>query len=339
MRAAFVTDVEHVEIREIDRPKIGDTEVLIKAHTVGICGSDLHLFRGTHPFRKAPAILGHEIAGEIVEIGSKVTKYSIGDRVTVEPQVGCGRCEMCRAGRVNLCAAKKVPGTPQWIGAFAEYFNAEERVVYKLADSVPFELGTLAEPLAVAIHAVNRAETKRGSLAILGAGTIGQLILAVAQRRGSGPIFVSDTAPFNRSFALKHGAAAALDPMSDDVAAEIKHATGGVGADLCIVAAGADDILDTACGCVRRGGEVGLVSMITKKIPFYCYSAVFNELRMYGAMTYETRDLAEAVEMINGGADLGSYVTHIMDGLDETQRGLDILSQKKEDVVKIVIRV
>lgn len=143
MKAAFVTDVETVEVKEIERPVISDTEVLIRAKTVGVCGSDLHLFRGTHPFRHAPAILGHEIAGEVVETGSAVTKFKVGDRVTVEPQVGCGTCEMCRRGFVSLCADKKVPGTTKWIGAFSEYFNAEERITYPLSDEISYETGRL----------------------------------------------------------------------------------------------------------------------------------------------------------------------------------------------------
>lgn len=339
MKAAFVTDIEKVEIREIDKPVITDTEVLIKAKTVGVCGSDLHLFRGTHPFRHAPAILGHEIAGEVVEVGSKVTKFKPGDRVTVEPQVGCGTCEMCAKGYVNLCGSKKVPGTPKWIGAFAEYFNAEEHTVYKLADSVSYETGTLTEPLAVAVHTVDHAATKSGSMVILGAGTIGQLVLAVAKARGFDPVIVSDTAPFNREFSLKHGAAGAFDPLHDDIPAKVKELTGGKGADICIVAAGADNILDQACDCVHKCGEIGIVAMITKKIPFYSYATVFNELSIYGAMTYEPKDFAAAMELINGGLAIGDFVTQVMEGIEDTQRGLDILSQKKEDVVKVLIRI
>ncbi|MDR1934722.1 MAG: alcohol dehydrogenase catalytic domain-containing protein, partial [Candidatus Accumulibacter sp.] len=104
MKAALVTDVEKVSIAEIERPLIKDDEVLIKVRTVGVCGSDLHLFRGTHAFRKPPAILGHEIAGDVVEIGKNVQGIKAGDRVTVEPQYGCGECGFCRDGLVNLCA-------------------------------------------------------------------------------------------------------------------------------------------------------------------------------------------------------------------------------------------
>ena len=339
MKAAFVTGIETVEVKEIEKPVISDTEVLIKTKTVGVCGSDLHLFRGTHPFRHAPAILGHEIAGEVVEVGKDVTKIKAGDRVTVEPQVGCGECEMCKRGCVSLCPGKKVPGTPKWIGAFSEYFNAEEKIVYKLADKTSYEMGTLAEPLAVAVHTVNHARTKEGALVILGAGTIGQLILAVAKRKGYSPIIVTDTAAFNREFALKHGADAAFDPITEDVPARVKEMTGGRGADLVIVAAGADNILDQACECLHKCGEMGIVAMITKKIPFYCYAIVFNEIDVYGAMCYEPKDFAEAMDLINTDLDLKDYVTQIMEGIEKTQEGLDILSQKKEDVVKVLIRI
>lgn len=339
MKAAFVTDLEKVEIKEIKKPVFSDDEVLIRTKTVGVCGSDLHLFRGTHPFRHAPAILGHEIAGVITEIGKNVTRFKIGDRVTVEPQVGCGHCEMCRRGLISLCPNKKVPGTEAWLGSFCEYFNANEKTVYKLADTVSCELGTLTEPLAVAVHAVNHASVRSGSLVILGGGTIGQLTLAVAKLRGYSPIIVTDTASFNRSFALKQGAFAALDPLTEDIPARVKELTKGKGADLALIAAGADDILDQACQCVGKCGEIGIISMITKKVPFYPYAVVFSELKLYGAMCYESRDFAEAMELINGGLNLSGFITHEMNGIDKTQEGLAILSQKKEDVIKVIIKI
>ncbi len=339
MKAVYVVGTEKTEVREIEKPIIKSDEVLIKAKTVGVCGSDLHLFKGTHPFRHAPAILGHEIAGDVVEVGSDVTKFKVGDRVTVEPQVGCHHCEMCDKGYISLCKDKAVPGTPKWIGTFAEYFNAKEDIVYKLNDNVSYAVGSLTEPLAVAVHVVNHAQTKSGDLVILGGGTIGQLVLAVAKQKGYKKIILTDIAPFNREFALKHGADVVLDPLTQDVPAEVKAATGGRGADLAIVAAGAPNILDQACECLHKCGELGLVAMITKKFPFYSYAIVFNELKMYGAMCYEPKDFKEAMDMINGGLDLSDYVTQQMHGLEETQKGLDILNQKKENVVKVVVNV
>lgn len=337
MKAAVVTGTKCVNVQDVEVPSIKDDEVLIKVKTVGVCGSDLHLFQGTHAFRKPPAVLGHEIAGEIVKVGKDVTKFKIGDRVTVEPQIGCGKCEFCKAGRVNLCPDKAAPGTPKWIGTFVEYFNAPEKTLYKLGDNVSYEEGTLIEPLAVAVHALSRATVKtRDSIVILGSGTIGLLSLVVAREMGFKTIICTDTAPFNREMALKEGATAALDPLSEDVVAKVKELTGGRGADLALVCAGASNILDQASQCVRKCGEVGIIAMITKDIPFYCYTMVFNEQTMYGAMTYETRDFVKAAEMVNGGLNLKNFVTQRMP-LAQTQEALDTLLQKKEHVVKVIV--
>lgn len=339
MKAAMVTATERVSIQDVEEPIIKDDEVLIKVRTAGVCGSDLHLFQGTHAFRKPPAVLGHEVAGDIVKVGKNVSKFKVGDRVTVEPHLGCGACEFCRQDLVNICLHKSAPGTPSWTGTFVEYFNAPEKTLYKLADNVSYEVGTLIEPLAVAVHALERATVRsRDSIVILGVGTIGLLSLVVAREMGFKTIICTDTAPFNREMALKSGAAAALDPLVDDVEAKVKELTGGRGADLALVCAGADGILSQASACVRKRGEIGLVAMITRKIPFYCYGMVFNEQTMYGAMTYETRDFVKAAAMVNGGLDLSAFVTQKLP-LEKTQEALDILSQKKEHVVKVIVTV
>ena len=339
MKAALVTDVHKVSIQEIDRPVVKDDEVLIKVKTVGVCGSDLHLFRGTHAFRKPPAILGHEIAGDVVEIGKSVKTVSIGDRVTVEPQYGCGDCEFCRQGLVNLCNSKVVPGTAKWIGVFVQYFNAPEKTIHKLNDAVSYKMGTMIEPLAVAVRALRRATVKeKDCLVILGSGTIGLLCLVVAKQMGYKNVVCTDTAEFNLAMALKHGATLAINPLEGDVVAAVKKLTGGKGADLALIAAGANNIVDQASACVRKRGEIGVVAMITEKIPFYSYQIVFNEQTMYGAMTYETKDFKEAAEMVNNGLDLNDFVTQTMD-LEHTQQGLDVLSQKKDGVVKVMIEL
>ena len=339
MKAALVTDVHKVSIQEIDRPVVKDDEVLIKVKTVGVCGSDLHLFRGTHAFRKPPAILGHEIAGDVVEIGKNVKTVSIGDRVTVEPQYGCGDCEFCRQGLVNLCNSKVVPGTAKWIGVFVQYFNAPEKTIYQLNDAVSYKMGTMIEPLAVAVRALRRATVKeKDCLVILGSGTIGLLCLVVAKQMGYKNVVCTDTAEFNLAMALKHGATLAINPLEGDVVAAVKKLTVGKGADLALIAAGANNIVDQASACVRKHGEIGIVAMITEKIPFYSYQIVFNEQTMYGAMTYETKDFKEAAEMVNNGLDLDDFITQTMD-LEHTQQGLDVLSQKKDNVVKVMIEL
>jgi L-iditol 2-dehydrogenase len=339
MKAAFVVGVGKVEIRNIDLPKIKNDEVLIKVKTVGVCGSDLQLFRGTHPFRKPPAILGHEIAGDIIEVGDRVTDLKVGDRVTVEPHQGCGECELCKQGHVNLCLDKKVPGTPVWNGTFVEYFNSPAQVVHKISDNVSYEMGTLIEPLAVAVHTVNRITVEeKETLVILGSGTVGLLTLVVARENGYKNIICTDTQDFNLEMALKQGAKLVFNPLKDDVVAKVREFTGGRGADVALIAADAKNIIDQASSMVRKSGEVGMVSMITQKVPVYPYNFVFNELRSFGAMTYETKDFLKATEMINNGLDLTDFVTQKISFAD-AQQALNILSEKKENVVKVIVEV
>jgi len=339
MKAAYVVEAGKVEVREIDVPKVADEDVLIKVETAGVCGSDLHLFRGTHAFRKPPAILGHEVAGEIVEIGKDVVKFKVGDRVTVEPHVGCGECEFCEQDLVNLCTNKKAPGTPSWIGTFVEYFNAPEKAVYKLNDNVSYEIGTLAEPLAVAIHAIDRITVKeKDTMVILGSGTVGLLALVAAREAGYKNIICTDTQQFNLDMALKQGAKLALNPLKDDVVAKVREFTNGRGVDVALVAADSKVIVDQASSMVRKRGEVGIVAMITEQIPVNTYNFVFNELSLFGAMTYETKDFAKATEMINNGLDLTDFITQRVN-LDDSQTGLDILNEKKENVVKVIVEI
>ena len=339
MKAAVVVDLKKVEIQDIPAPVPADNEVLIKVQTAGICGSDLHLFNGTHAFRKPPVVLGHEMAGEIVQVGKDVTGWKVGDRVTVEPQEGCGECPMCQQGLINICDHIKVPGTGTWGGTFAEYFNAPADKLYKLDDKVPYELGTLIEPFAVAVHTVARASVKeRDCCVILGAGTIGMLCLVAAREAGFKKIICTDTAPFNREMAVREGAVAAFDPIHEDVEAKVMELTEGVGADLTLVAAGAPNILDQASACTKKRGEIGVVAAITRPIPYTAYSLSHREQTMYGVWTYESEDFKHAADLINGGLDLSSFVTQVLP-LEQTQHGLEMLNAKTDPIIKILVRV
>ena len=339
MKAAFVVDKNKVEIREIDKPTITPDEVLIRVRTVGVCGSDLHLYNGSHAFRRPPAILGHELSGEIAEVGTNVKNFKIGDRVTANPVISCGECPQCKLGLTGVCANKRVPGTPAWIGTFTEYFPIPAYLVYKLKDGVDLAQATLAEPMAVAEHILERVITQpRESLAILGCGSIGLLTLFLAKRRGYKKIICTDTVPASRDLAMKIGADAAIDPTEDGFYQKVWDMTGGQGVDVTVVAAGAPNILDQGSQITRKGGDVVLVSMITKIIPFDSYSYVFKEQRLIGAMVYTTRDFDAAVDIVNTGVDLSAFVTHRFP-LEQTQEAMETLRQKNEGVVKVIVDV
>lgn len=339
MKAAYVTGVKQTEIRDIPTPELKKGEVLIKVKTVGVCGSDLHLFLGVHAFRKPPVILGHEIAGEICALGEGTTKFKIGDRVTVKPAIACGTCPVCQNGLENLCLNNRAPGTKDWIGTFAEYFPAPESIVYPVADEIDYATATLAEPLAVAVHIMNRPKkVRKDSIAIIGCGTIGLLAMFLAKRAGYEKIICVDPAEYNREVALKLGACCGINPLTANTVDLVNQITDGQGVDLCIVAAGAPGILNQASELTRKGGEVVLVAMITKPQEVNSYSFVNKEQTLYGAQIYTSADFEEALSIINSGTDMSAFITQNLP-LEDVQHAMELLSEKKENVVKIILNL
>jgi L-iditol 2-dehydrogenase len=176
MKAVYVEAPYKVVVKDVAEPELRDHDVLIKVKMTGICGSDIHTYKGLHPFRKPPVIIGHEVSGEVVRTGKAVQRIKPGDKVTVEPQAGCGSCEYCLTGHSNYCENRSAPGVKGWYGTMAEYFAAPEHCVFVLPDIVDLEQGVLAEPLAVGIHAARKSNIQLGDkVAILGAGPIGLL--------------------------------------------------------------------------------------------------------------------------------------------------------------------
>lgn len=191
-----------IAVKQVDIPVPGDYEALVKVHCIGVCGSDIHYYEHGQIGRyivKEPIVLGHELAGEIVEIGKAVTHLAPGDRVAVEPGVTCGRCEYCKSGRYNLCPDVVFLATPPVNGAWAEYIVMPSDYLFKLPDSMSFEAGALLEPLSVGFHAMQRGEAKPfARLLITGLGPIGLLAGQAAKLFGITEIYGTDTVAYRR---------------------------------------------------------------------------------------------------------------------------------------------
>ena len=171
MRAGFIEKPSVAMFRDdMPEPQLTeDNQVKIQVKTTGICGSEVHAYHGRHAWRVPPLVSGHEFAGVVAAVGRNVTQYKVGDRVTAEPQYGCGHCELCQAGHYNLCKDKKILGATYWSGSFGEYVVVPEQCVIPLADTVSFEQGALIEPLAVGMHAVRTHKVSRQhSIAVIG---------------------------------------------------------------------------------------------------------------------------------------------------------------------------
>jgi len=181
MRQGVMVEPGKIEFREVDKPVPAPNQVLIQTKRIGVCGSDIHVFHGLHPYTSYPVVQGHEASGIVSEVGAKVKGLSPGDKVTFMPQVTCGECYPCTHGMYHICETLAVMGF-QTGGVAQEYFALDEQFVLKLPEDVSLDHGALIEPVAVAVHALSRAEDVEGrNILVLGAGPIGNLVAQAAR--------------------------------------------------------------------------------------------------------------------------------------------------------------
>jgi L-iditol 2-dehydrogenase len=338
MKAVYAEAPFVIGLRDIPVPHIGPGEVLLRVGYAGICGSDLHAFRGVHAFRKPPVMLGHEVSGTVTEAGNSVTDIHPGDAVTVIPQIGCGQCFQCGRGKINLCGEKTVPGTSKWNGTFAEFFAVPASVICKL-DGVPLKLGALTEPLAVAVHVLKRMPKEHsGDLLILGSGTIGLMILVIAPAFGFDTIMVTDIKERNLEHALRLGARDAANVAKEDLLTKVRGCFGASGVQTTIIAAGGPNILEQAISVTSPGGLIDYFAMITQAMTLNTYPIVSKELTILGSLNYTREDFTDAINFLRTKSEsLDSLVTHVFP-LDDAEKGFSILNDGKEDAIKILLR-
>ncbi|MDF2611880.1 MAG: theronine dehydrogenase-like Zn-dependent dehydrogenase, partial [Lachnospiraceae bacterium] len=228
-KAVFMTGLNKMEIRDVEVPKIKETDVLVKLEYVGICGSDVHyLEHGSIGdfIVNGDFILGHECAGEVVEVGSKVTDLKVGDKVALEPGATCGQCEFCKAGKYNLCADVEFLATPPYHGCLENYIAFPGNMCFKLPENITTKEGALVEPLAVGMHSAAQGNVKLGdSVVILGSGCIGLVTLLACKAYGATDITVVDVMPKRLEFAMKLGATRVINAKEEDAVAKIDEIT------------------------------------------------------------------------------------------------------------------
>ena len=267
-------------------PEFGPADVLVAVKACGICGSDVHGLDGSTGRRQPPIIMGHEAAGIIAEVGSAVTGWQRGDRVTFDSTIYCGTCEFCRRGLVNLCTQRRVLGVScdeyRQPGAFAEYVAVPGRILYRLPDTLPFEHAALIEPFAIAFHAIRRSPvTLNDTAVVVGCGMIGVAIIQAARLSGFGRIVAVDVAPEKLALAGHLGATDLVNSNSAPVE-EILRLTRGVGADRAFEAVGIEATVGLAVRCVRKGGAVTLVGNVAPQVELPLQMVVTRELTLSG---------------------------------------------------------
>lgn len=262
--AAFLTEIETIEFKEVEVPKIKADEVLVKMEAVGVCGSDVHYYSHGQIgdfVVEFPFILGHECAGTIVEVGSDVKHLKVGDRVALEPGVPCGNCEYCLSGQYNLCPDVKFFATPPYHGCLMNYVSHPAQFTFKLPDNVSFVEGALVEPLAIGINAALTGGVKLGdTVVIFGAGCIGLVSLLASKAYGATQVIVIDVIEKRLAAAEKMGAVT-LNAKECNVLEEIKRLTEGKGAQVVIDCAGTNTTIGQTVYAAKSGGTIVWVGL------------------------------------------------------------------------------
>jgi L-iditol 2-dehydrogenase len=329
----------------MDVPAIGPEEVLLKVQAAGICGTDLRIYHGGH--RKYPAgtvrVPGHEVVGTIAQVGANLQGYTVGQRVFVAPNMGCGHCRQCISGNNNVCADFQAIGITL-DGAFAEYMRVPAAAVRQgclmpVAGRVDSAIATLIEPFACVLRGQRPLDVKPGeTVLVIGAGPIGIMHVKLALLRGAGSVLVSEMAPERIEQARRAGADRIIQPGAEDLAAAVADATHGQGADVVIVAAPAHAAQEQALVLAGIGGRINFFGGLPKDrstIQFDSNLVHYKELIVTATTACSTQDCWQAAEIINSGKiDLTGVVSQRFP-LAETLAGFAAAEDRKS--LKVVI--
>jgi 2-desacetyl-2-hydroxyethyl bacteriochlorophyllide A dehydrogenase len=297
-------------LEDVPVPGISPWEALVRVRAVGICGSDQRIYQDVSPGRRRRFILGHEIAGEVVAVGERVTDVPVGARVAIEICVGCGICRHCKVGRVNLCEKLEELGVTV-DGGMTEFVAAPARNIHRLPDTLSFRTAVLADPLACVIRGLEMVPVISGSwVAVLGPGQMGLLAVQVLKRILRARVVVVGTRPDRLALARKMGADEVVNLGEVDPVAAVRELTDG-GADFVYEVAGSPRALDQAIGMARKGGAVVMLT-VHREVQINLEPAVRGELHLMGAICYSYREYERALALLaEGELDVDPLLAHV----------------------------
>ena len=301
MLQQVMTEPKRITFREVPVPKPGPDQVLVKIKRIGICGSDIHVYHGTHPYTSYPVTQGHEVSGQIVELGEYVKDLQVGQKVTIEPQVFCGRCYPCLHGKYNLCEKLKVMGF-QTTGTASEYFAVDASKVTALPEALSYSEGAMIEPLAVTVHAAKRfPEVKGAKAVVLGCGPIGILLVQSLKALGAAQVLATDISDARLELAKALGADFAVNTRSEDYASALLEAFGPDKADVIYECAGTDITMEQAIQNARKGSTIILVAVFGKRASVDLAKLNDSELDLNTSMMYRHEDYVDAIRFVQEG--------------------------------------
>lgn len=328
-----------IEFREIAKPEPKKGEVLVKIKRIGICGSDIHVNHGKHPFTKYPVTQGHEVSGEIAALGDGAAKFKVGQRVVIEPQVVCGECYPCRHGKYNLCESLKVMGF-QTTGTASEFFAVAEEKITPIPDSMSFDEGAMIEPLAVTVHAARRfSELKGAKVAVLGCGPIGLLLAQSCKALGAESVLITDISDKRLELAKKCGVDFTANTKVENFGDAMVKAFGEDKADVIYDCAGNDITMGQAIKYSRKGSKLVLVAVYAGMANVDLAVLNDKELDLDTSMMYRHEDYLTAIELVAAGKiQLKPLMTKHF-AFKDYQAAYKFIDENQETTMKVIIDV
>lgn len=337
MKQAIMLEPGKIVYREVEVPEVKLNQVKLKMKCIGICGSDIHVNHGKHPYTSYPVVQGHEVSAEVVEIGSQVENCKIGDKVTVQPQVVCGTCYPCTHGMYNDCESLKVMGF-QTTGMASEFFVVDATKIMVLPNSISWEHGAMIEPLAVAVHAVRRyAKDMSGKkVLVLGGGPIGNLVAQTAKALGAEVVLLSELSEYRLATARKCGIQT-VNPKEKDLLGAIEDTFGADRADVIFECIGINITTKQAIQYARKGSTIVVVGVFGELATVDMAAVQDHELTIYGSAMYREEDYAKAIELVaNGWIEFEELITHRF-GFGDFKKGYDVIDMEKDKAMKVMI--
>ena len=339
MKQAVMVMPGKIEFREVEVPEIEPNQVMMRTRRIGVCGSDIHVFHGMHPYTDYPIVQGHEVSGEVAAVGEDVEGFKPGDKITFAPQVVCGVCYQCRHGMYHICENLKVMGF-QTNGTAQEYFPLPVEMVYKLPESIPLDHGAMIEPIAVAVHAISRGGDVNGKkILVLGAGTIGNLVSQVAKAYGADKVMITDLRDYKLKKARASGIDETVNTTNEDLEVAITERFGLDRADLIFECVGAQETIDQAVIFARKGTKIVIVGVFGKK-PLVDLGLIQDrELSLVGTLMYQDVDYRKAIDLVHRGKiNLDELITHRFN-FERYQEAYQAIDESNGEYMKVMVEL
>ncbi|MGE7684207.1 zinc-binding alcohol dehydrogenase family protein [Peribacillus simplex] len=336
MKAVQVRKAHELIIQEVEKPRISNsTDVLVKVKRVGICGSDMHIYHGTNPLATLPRVVGHEVAGEVVEIGQGVANIKVGDHVVVEPISYCGECYACRKGRQNVCEKLSVFGVHE-DGGMREWFVLPEKQLHVVDSALAWEEIVLAEPYTIGAQAVWRGEVEEGETVLIqGAGPIGICILKMAKLQGAS-VMITDLSDERLEFAKESGADIIVHAGKEVVQKRVEEWTNGEGANVVIDAVCLPTTFELSFDVVSTAGRIVVLGFDERPSSVSQLPITKKEVSVKGSRL-QTDQFPKVVKLLNEGKlRHEGLVTHTF-SLDDIQEAFNFVENHPEQVRKAII--